>query len=64
MRSAPSPVAVPGYDLVAAIRAAGDRETSIIAVNALRAGGNGSEPRVLGPSTMEVAILELFNLDI
>ncbi|MEO7073307.1 MAG: tetratricopeptide repeat protein [Rhodanobacter sp.] len=34
--AAPSAVAVPGYDLVAAIRAAGDRETSIIAVNALR----------------------------
>lgn len=29
-----------------------------IAVNALRAGGTGSEPRVLGPSTMEVAILD------
>lgn len=30
-----------------------------IAVNALRAGiGSGSEPRVLGPSTMEVAVLD------
>lgn len=29
-----------------------------IAVKALRAGGSGSEPRVLGPSTMEVAILD------
>jgi len=29
-----------------------------IAVNALRAGGSGTEPRVLGPSTMEVAILD------
>ena len=29
-----------------------------IAVGALRAGGNGSEPRALGPSTMEVAILD------
>ena len=29
-----------------------------IAVNALSAGGNGSEPRVLGPSTLEVAILD------
>lgn len=30
-----------------------------IAVDALRVGGNGSEPRVLGPSTMEVAILDV-----
>ena len=30
-----------------------------IAVNALTAGGNGSEPRTLGPSTLEVAILDV-----
>jgi proteasome alpha subunit len=29
-----------------------------IAVSALRAGGNGAEPRDLGPSTLEVAILD------
>ena len=34
--AAPAAAPVPGYDLVAAIRAAGDRETSIIAVNPLR----------------------------
>ena len=33
---APAPAAVPSYDLVASIRAAGDRETSIINVNPLR----------------------------
>ena len=30
-----------------------------IAVDALKAGGNGSEPRSLGPSTLEVAILDV-----
>ena len=29
-----------------------------IAVDALKADGNGSEPRSLGPSTLEVAILD------
>jgi proteasome alpha subunit len=29
-----------------------------IAVSALKAGGNGTEPRILGPSTLEVAILD------
>ncbi|AHC25684.1 MULTISPECIES: proteasome subunit alpha [Mycobacteriaceae] len=33
-------------------------EAVTIAVNALRGGGNGAEPRVLEPSTMEVAILD------
>jgi proteasome alpha subunit len=30
-----------------------------IAVGALSAGGNGSEPRTLGPATLEVAILDV-----
>ncbi|ANE80717.1 proteasome subunit alpha [Mycobacterium adipatum] len=37
---------------------AGLADAVTIAVNALRAGGSGTEPRVLGPSTMEVAILD------
>jgi proteasome alpha subunit len=38
---------------------AGISEAARIAVDALRAGeGNGSEPRVLGPATLEVAILD------
>ena len=35
------------------------RDAMGIAVNALTAGGNGSEPRTLGPSTLEVAILDV-----
>jgi predicted Zn-dependent protease len=39
---APAQPPVPNYDRVAAIRAAGDRETSVIAVNALRDPGVAS----------------------
>ena len=34
-------------------------EAAKIAVDALKAGGNGSEARSLGPSTLEVAILDV-----